>query len=184
MSTNPELHKHIQRGPPNMFNLPDMFREIAHSLRQAFRRARARHRQRTCSILDVFIDSMESCWAADNSTSRQTFPPSSGSGARRARVVLEFLTRGPSSVVVGVSRFSYEPSWELTSHMLTSRSPPSTPTAAIPSHRSHIRLSVMTFRVMTHPSYPYDHVAIFSRSMYPLSTSISRPFWNTRCQSL
>jgi len=51
MNANPELNRLIQRGPPNMFNLPDMFREIAESLRRAFRRARARRRQGTCSIL-------------------------------------------------------------------------------------------------------------------------------------
>ena len=41
MSTNPQLNRRIQRGPPNMFNLPDMFREIADSLRRSFHRARA-----------------------------------------------------------------------------------------------------------------------------------------------
>ena len=55
MNTDSDLHKRIQRGPPNMFNLPDMFREIAHSLRRSFRRARARRRQRTSSVLDVLV---------------------------------------------------------------------------------------------------------------------------------
>ena len=58
MNTDSELHRRIQRGPPNMFNLPDMFREIAHSLRRSFRRARASHarrRQRTCSVFDVLV---------------------------------------------------------------------------------------------------------------------------------
>jgi hypothetical protein len=53
MSTNPKPTKPNQRGPPNMFNLPDMFREIADSLRRWFRRARASRasrRQGTCSI--------------------------------------------------------------------------------------------------------------------------------------
>jgi hypothetical protein len=45
MSISPDLHRRIQRGPPNMLNLPDMFREIAHSLHRFFRRARTRRRQ-------------------------------------------------------------------------------------------------------------------------------------------
>jgi hypothetical protein len=56
MNIDPELDKRIQRGPPNMLNLPDMFREIAESLHRAFRRARAslaRRRQGMCSTLDV-----------------------------------------------------------------------------------------------------------------------------------
>ena len=57
MSIDPELNRRIQRGPPNMFNLPDMFREIAESLHRAFRRARvslARRRQGMCPTLDVY----------------------------------------------------------------------------------------------------------------------------------
>jgi hypothetical protein len=60
MSTNPKPTKPIQRGPPNMFNLPDMFREIAGSLRRWFRRtraSRASRRQGTCSTLNVITHS-------------------------------------------------------------------------------------------------------------------------------
>ena len=46
MSTNAQHNRPIQRGPPNMFNLPDMFREIADSLRRSFRRARASRARR------------------------------------------------------------------------------------------------------------------------------------------
>ena len=53
MNTNSDLHRRIQRGPPNVFNLPDMFREIAHSLRRSFRRAHARRRQHTSSVPNV-----------------------------------------------------------------------------------------------------------------------------------
>jgi len=58
MNIDSDLHRRIQRGPPNMFNLPDMVREIAHSLRRSFRRARASYatrRQCTCSALDVLV---------------------------------------------------------------------------------------------------------------------------------
>jgi len=58
MNTDSDLHRRIRRGPPNMLNLPDMPREIAHSLRRSFRRARASYatrRRRTCSVLDVLV---------------------------------------------------------------------------------------------------------------------------------
>jgi hypothetical protein len=50
MHPDATLSKGIQRGPPNMFNLPDMFREIADSVNRSFHRFRAylaRRRQGT-----------------------------------------------------------------------------------------------------------------------------------------
>ena len=55
MSTSPQLNKRIQRGPSNVFNLPNMFRGIADSLCRSFRRARAKRGQGTRSILAVPI---------------------------------------------------------------------------------------------------------------------------------
>jgi hypothetical protein len=52
MHPDTTLSKGIQRGPPNMFNLPDMFREIADSVNRSFHRFRAylaRRRQGTNS---------------------------------------------------------------------------------------------------------------------------------------
>ena len=90
MSTNPQHNRRIQRGPPNMVNLPDMFREIADSLRRSFRRARAslaRRRQGTCSILPIPIHSTTPYWPTADTSCRQMIPPRSR--ASRAHVALQ-----------------------------------------------------------------------------------------------
>lgn len=75
MSTSPQLNKRIQRAPPNIFHLPDMFRGIAESLRRSFRRARAKRRQGTRSILAVPIYSTTPCSPiADRLAGKQSHP--------------------------------------------------------------------------------------------------------------
>ena len=90
MNTNPQPNRRIQRGPPNMVNLPDMFREIADSLRRSFCRARAslaRRRQGTCSILPIPIHNTTPYWPTADGSCRQTIPPRPR--ASRARVALQ-----------------------------------------------------------------------------------------------
>jgi len=50
--------RRIQRGPPNMFNLPDMFREIADSINRSFQRFRANRAMRRQGTSSLFNSSV------------------------------------------------------------------------------------------------------------------------------
>ena len=164
MSISPDLHSRIQRGPPNMFNLPDMFREIAHSLRRYFRRVRTRHRQSMCRILFVARCHIESLLMLLGG--KQTNRPEEQGGPAS----LYYIQPGEPSSGSGESRLRCR---ELMSSQAYFKDlqRPSIPAGTI-SYCYHIRLPLIVLDATTNPSSADNCVASFIRFLPHVLCSI------------